>query len=91
MEVSAITVMIGIVPQIPMNLNVIMSKIYVQRKVEVWIEDVYHVEDLSEDTLEKAINYDLDYEESETLWDTLVDLGPVEVYDENWNLLRKNE
>jgi hypothetical protein len=72
-----------------MNPNVIMHKIYVQREVKVWIEDIYHVEDLSEETLEKAINYDLDYDETDTLYDTLVDLGPVKVYDENWNLIKK--
>ena len=68
-----------------------MYKIYVQRKVEVWVADIYHVEDLSEETLEKAINYDLDYEESETLWDTIEELGPIEIYDENWNLIKKHE
>ncbi len=66
-----------------------MHKIYVQRKVEVWIEDIYHVEDLSEETLEKAINNGLDYEESDTLWDTMVELGPVQIYDENWNLIKE--
>ena len=64
-----------------------MHKIYVQRKVEVWIEDIYHVEDLSEETLEKAINNGLDYEESDTLWDTMEELGSVQIYDENWNLI----
>ena len=68
-----------------------MHKIYVQRKVEVWVEDIYHVEYLSEETLEKAINYDLDYEDCDALWETQVDLGPVEIYDENWNLIRKND
>ena len=67
-----------------------MHKIYVQRKVEVWVEDIYHVEDLSEETLEKAINYDLDYEESETLWETQVDLGPVEVYDQHRKKIYSN-
>ena len=71
--------------------NVIMNKIIVQRKIEVWVEDIYHVKDLSEETLDKAINYDLDYEDCEVLWETQVDLGPVEIYDENWNLLRKHE
>ena len=66
-----------------------MHKIYVQRKVEVWIEDIYHVEDLSEETLEKAINNGLDYEESDTLWDTMVELGSVQIYDENWNLIKE--
>jgi hypothetical protein len=66
-----------------------MHKIYVQRKVEVWIEDIYHVEDLSEETLEKAINNGLDYEESETLWDTMEELGSVQIYDEDWNLIKE--
>jgi hypothetical protein len=66
-----------------------MHKIYVQRKIEVWVEDIYHVEDLSEETLEKAINNGLDYEESETLWDTMEELGSVQIYDENWNLIKK--
>ena len=66
-----------------------MHKIYVQRKIEVWVEDIYHVEDLSEETLEKAINNGLDYEESETLWDTMEELGSVQIYDEDWNLIKE--
>ena len=69
--------------------TLVQNKIYVQRKVEVWIEDIYHVEDLSEETLEKAINNGLDYEESDTLWDTMVELGPVQIYDENRNLIKE--
>lgn len=64
-----------------------MHKIYVQRKIEVWVEDIYHVEDLSEETLEKAINNGLDYEESETLWDTMEELGSYEVFDDKGNLI----
>lgn len=66
-----------------------MNKIYVQRKVEVWVEDIYHVEDLSEETLEKAINNNLDYEESETLWDTIIELGPVKIYNKDWKLIKE--
>ena len=66
-----------------------MHKIYVQRKVEVWIEDIYHVKDLSEETLEKAIDYELDYDETDTLYDTMIELGPVQIYDENWNLVKE--
>ena len=65
-------------------------KITVQRKIEVWIEDIYHVEDLSEETLDKAVNYDLNYEDCEVLWETQIDLGPIEIYDENWKLLYSN-
>lgn len=67
-----------------------MEKIYVRRKIEVWIEDIYHVEDLSEETLEKAINYDLDYEDYEVLWESQIDLGPVEVYDNKRNVIYSN-
>lgn len=64
-----------------------MEKLIVQRKVEVWIEDTYHVEEINKETIQKAIDYDIDYDESETLYDTMENLGIVEVYDENWNLL----
>lgn len=67
-----------------------MEKIYVQRKVEVWVEDIYEVEEINDETIESAINYDLDPDESETLWETLVDLGPVEVYDRNRNKIYSN-
>lgn len=67
-----------------------MEKIYVQRKIEVWIEDVYHVEDLSEETLEKAINYDLDYEDCEVLWESQIDLGPVKIFDCNLKKIYSN-
>lgn len=67
-----------------------MEKIYVQRKVEVWVEDIYHVEDLSEETLEKAINYDLDPDDSDVLWESQIDLGPVEVYDDKRNIIYSN-
>ena len=66
-----------------------MEKIYVQRKVEVWVEDIYHVEDLSEETLEKAINYNLDPDDSDVLWETQIDLGPIQVFDHNNNLLKE--
>ena len=64
-----------------------MEKIYVQRKVEVWVEDIYMVEEINDETIEAAINYDIDVEDSDTLWETLIDLGPVEVYDEHHKLI----
>jgi len=67
-----------------------MEKFYVQRKVEVWVEDIYKVKEINDETIEDAINYDLDIDESETLWETLVDLGPVEVYDRNRNKIYSN-
>lgn len=63
-------------------------KIIVQRKVEVWVEDIYHIDDESQ--IEDAINYDIDSDDSDTLWETQIDLGPVKVYDEDWNTLYSN-
>lgn len=68
-----------------------MEKIYVQRKIEVWVEDIYKVEEINDETIEAAINYDLDSDDSDVLWETQVDLGPVEIFDENRNLIRKDE
>lgn len=67
-----------------------MEKIYVQRKVEVWVEDIYRVEEINDETIESAINYGLDPDDSEVLWETLIDLGPVEVYDKNRNKIYSN-
>ena len=63
-------------------------KITVQRKVEIWIEEVYEIE--NESQIEDAINYDIDFKEIDVLWDTQIDLGPVEVYNESWKLLHSN-
>lgn len=68
-----------------------MEKLYVQRKIEVWIKDVYKVEEVNESTIEAAVNYDLDVDESEVLWESQIDLGPVKVYDHNNNLLKTYE
>ena len=67
-----------------------MQKIYVQRKIEVWIEDVYKVEEVNDNTIQDAINYDLDVDSSEVLWESQVDLGPVEVFDFNYKKLYSN-
>jgi hypothetical protein len=66
-----------------------MEKIYVQRKIEVWVEDIYRVEEINDETIEAAINYDLDPDDSEVLWETQIDLGPVQVFDHNNNLLKE--
>ena len=41
-------------------------------------------------TSNEAVNYNLDYYNIETLWETQKDLGPVEVFDENWNSIYNN-
>jgi hypothetical protein len=60
-----------------------MEKICVQRKIEVWIEDIYKVEEINDEIIDLAINYDLDPDDSDVLWETQVDLGPVEVFDQH--------
>jgi len=60
-----------------------MEKFCVQRKVEVWIEDIYKVEEINDEIIDSAINYDLDPDDSDVLWETQVDLGPVEVFDQH--------
>jgi hypothetical protein len=60
-----------------------MEKICVQRKIEVWIEDIYKVEEINDEIIDSAINYDLDPDDSDVLWETQVDLGPVEVFDQH--------
>ena len=66
-----------------------MEKIYVQRKVEVWVEDIYRVEEINDETIEAAINYDLDPDDSDVLWESQIDLGPIQVFDHNNNLLKE--
>ena len=66
-----------------------MKKFYVNRLVNIWITDTYIVEEINGETIDKAIDYDIDYNETEALYDTIEELGPVEVYDEDWNLLIK--
>jgi len=67
-----------------------MEKIYVQRKVEVWVEDIYRVEEINDEIIESAIMYDLDPDDSDVLWETQIDLGPVEVYNEHRNKIYSN-
>ena len=63
-------------------------KIKVQRQVNIWIEESYDIE--NESQIQDAIDYNLDYYNIETLWETQEDLGPVEVFDENWNSIYNN-
>lgn len=69
-----------------------MEKIYIQRLVSIWIEEEFKVPEISEENINKAINYDIDVSDySEIFWDTQENLGPVEVYDHHNNLLKKYE
>ena len=62
-----------------------MEKLIVQRKIEVWTQDIYSVDEINNETIEAAINYNLDTDDSEVLWETQNDLGPIKIYDDNWN------
>lgn len=67
-----------------------MKRIYVQRKIEVWVEDTYDVDEINQDSIDNAIDYNLDPINNEVLWETQEDLGPIEVYDEDLNLIYSN-
>lgn len=67
-----------------------MKKIYVQRKIEVQVEDVYEVDEINDEIINRAIYYDLDIDTSEVLWESQIDLGPVEVYDDKRNIIYSN-
>lgn len=62
-------------------------KVKLQRKVEVWIEETYEVDNTNQETLQDLIEYEKECDEVEPLWETQEDLGPVEIYDEDWNCL----
>ena len=66
-------------------------KIKIQRLVEVWVEDTYEVDNLDSDTLQQAVEYNICSEENEVLWDTMVDRGPYEIYDEKYHLIEKHK
>ena len=65
-------------------------KVRLQRKVEVWVEEVYDIDDINPETIENLINYENDCYEVDTLWETQEDLGPVEIYDKDWNVIYSN-
>lgn len=69
-----------------------MEKIYIQRLVNLWIEEEFEVPEISEENINKAINYDIDISSlSEIFWDTQKNLGPIEVYNINGKLIKEYE
>lgn len=64
-------------------------KIRLQRKVEVWVEEVYEVEQLDEITKEMMFNYELEPESIDTLWETQVETGPYEILDKDWKTIEE--
>ena len=67
-----------------------MEKLYIQRKIEVWVEEIFYVDELTDTTIDAAIDYDIDCDSEETLWETQIDLGPIKVYDKDRNEIYSN-
>ena len=72
-----------------MNQNVM--KIKLQRLIQVWVEETYDIEDLSEETFDKLRDCEICCYEVEPLWETQEDLGPIQIYDDDWNLIKEYE
>lgn len=67
-----------------------MKKFIVQRKVIGWIEERFYVEECDKDTINKIINYDNLYpKDIEFLSDSVESELETEVYDDDYNLLRR--
>lgn len=64
-----------------------MEKLRVQRLVKVWIEDIYHVDKINQETIDSAINYDIDADDCDEIWDTMEELGSYDVFDDKGNLI----
>lgn len=64
-------------------------KITIERLVNIWISETFEVEDLSEESLDKCLEYRQDVLDSDVYWDSQEDLGPIEIYDEQRNLIRE--
>ena len=65
-----------------------MEKLIVQRIVQVWIEDVYEVEEINDETINEAINGVPTPCDNSEYWDTIVDLGSYEIFDSKRNLIK---
>lgn len=62
-------------------------RIILQRKVEIWIEESYDLKDESE--IQDAINYGISPKTTEVLWETQQDTDNIDIYDEHYNELSK--
>lgn len=62
-------------------------RIIIQRKVEIWIEESYDLKDESE--IQDAIDYEISPITTEVLWETQQDTDSIDIYDEHYNELSK--
>lgn len=73
------------------NLDEQGHKLRVQRLVKVWIEDVYHVDEITPEIIDSAIDGDLEADDYDTIWDSMEELGAYEVYNDDGNLIYKRD
>jgi hypothetical protein len=69
------------------------KRVYVQRQVQVWIEEKYDIENDDQETLEDlAENKDLKYEwlDCEVLWESQEDLGKVDILNSDGEIIYSN-
>lgn len=69
------------------------KRVYVQRQVQVWIEEKYDIENDDQETLENlAENKDLKYEwlDCEVLWESQEDLGKVDILNSDGVVIYSN-
>lgn len=69
------------------------KRVYVQRQVQLWIEEKYDIENDDQKTLEElAENKDLKYEwlDVEVLWESQEDLGKVDILNSNGEIIYSN-
>ena len=62
-------------------------RVRLQRKVEVWIEETYDVEEVTPEVIQDLVDYNKECYSVEPLWETQEDVGPIEIYNENWDLI----
>ena len=69
------------------------KRVYVQRQVQIWIEEKYDIENDDQETLEDlAENKDLKYEwlDCEVLWESQEDLGKVDILNSDGLVIYSN-
>lgn len=69
------------------------KRVYVQRQVQIWIEEKYDIESDDQETLENlAENKDLKYEwlDCEVLWESQEDLGKVDILNSDGEIIYSN-
>lgn len=69
------------------------KRVYVQRQVQVWIEEKYDIENDDQETLEDlAENKDFKYEwlDCEVLWESQEDLGKVDILNSDGVIIYSN-